>query len=193
MDNTNPLIPINPNPIMPTENLSDIITRDVMDIKESQPNDPAYTPKRFKEQFHFKDDGSLWININNNWVKFGVSTASGMASRASSSTGAQKISCGFRPKIIKITAQSIASGTDNNGTSTATGDANSINNLFRWHYTTGNVWVTNSRNDYIIYVVPEGTGDRVSSATLQSIDDDSFTLNWTYAGVLCRFIWEAYG
>jgi hypothetical protein len=52
------------------ELINDTTQRDLIDIKKPQSGVPTHTPKRFVEQFHFQNDGTLWVYINNTWRSF---------------------------------------------------------------------------------------------------------------------------
>lgn len=167
-------------------------------LNSTNTNPPTYTPQSFQEQFYMQTGGLLWVYINGGWVNVNnpiANLATGSDSRTiASGAGDQKITCGFRPKLIKITAQAKAATSDNNGDSVGTSSAvGTYNCLYRYYYTTSSVWVNDSRTDYIISVFPAGTGTGIARASLTSIDNDGFTLNWVSVGVECKFIWEVIG
>jgi hypothetical protein len=94
------LDPIN-TPVI-AESQNDIMIKDIMELKKAESLSPTHNPRRWKEQFHFKDDGTLWVNIDNTWVQVGggVKIAKGTGTTASNTT--TTISTPFKPKFIRI-------------------------------------------------------------------------------------------
>lgn len=175
--------------------LSDVQTEDntfrsPIIARADTPTNPI--PKTFKEQFYFKTDGTLWINMDGTWEQFvtptsNVATGNG-TSPASIST--QDITCGFRPKVIQIKAETPDVGTS---FGTASGTANEAQQVIPSYVeTTGSTYLRNTLTTaYIVQI-----GDHAANYILGKISfisNDMFRINWTQTDDTCGYIWTAWG
>lgn len=101
-----------------------------------------------------------------------VTTYTTRATRAVGTTGTQKITCGFRPKAININA--IVEGTKTASWGVVDSSGNSYCNKQRGD--------TSIINTIITGVSLQIDGTNSFSASIASIDNDGFTLNWTAVG-----------
>ena len=171
------------------DNIDDLVVL-LRQLKRNLSVEPSETPKNYLEQIQlYNDDLYLFVDKDTRWKPIGVSKcATGRTSRSTGEgTGTQKISIGFRPKLIKITA--VGDG-NNSGMSWGTYTLSASNGCLAKNYD-GTNWISNSYS-YIIYVWNSG-GTSNGQASISSIDDTSFTLNWTQMAMTTNFIWEAYG
>lgn len=125
-----------------------------------------------------------------------TSAPTGYAYALSSSSTSESvvISCGFEPKLIKLT--SFASGTGKAGIFChgITSSATAGDNTYIASYLSGvATYTTTYGTDYIAYLndVPAG---KISTAVVSNISTTGFTLTTVIQGPLnMYFIWEAYG
>lgn len=106
-----------------------------------------------------------------------------------STTGDEQFICGFRPRLIKITA--IDDTARNGGTSWGSAISETTNKcLYTTHSALG--FIGNLSTAYILWVNEDNTSDRIR-AVVSKIDNSSFTLTWSDANIQCSYVWEAFG
>ena len=138
-------------------------------------------------------DGSsykTYLRINNTWqtIGGGGSVAKG-TDQAPNTATTQTITCGFTPKLIKITAN-VSSGTSYNlciGSATSTSDE-SCNVIYKYAATI----LTDNVAGYIIATF-DATGSGTSAASISNISSTGFTLSWLDVTVRPFFTWEVIG
>lgn len=182
---------------IPTSNIdlpkTDYTQYDLSDIQQAQSGVPTHKPKKWKDQFYMRDDGTLWVYINNVWVQVGagLKVAKGTAT-SPASEGAVGVSVGFAPKFVKITAFLDSSTVHAFSICSATSTSNDAGfKVYRYNST--NAFMTNGSVTGIIDIASTNDGSSVVYALLSSFDADGFTLDFQNTTNQCTYIWEAFG
>lgn len=153
---------------------------------------PTHAPKGLYDQMKIYD-GALYIYdyVNQSWISANAKMAAGYETRASSAgTGTVTITCGFRPRLIKINAFcSLPGGWTGWSVGHATSDSDSM--CLGYAYS-GTVWESLYSSSKIIFVWNNGETLN-TQAEVSAISATGFTLNFTAMGVDVRYSYEAFG
>lgn len=144
---------------------------------------PTYNPKTFKEQFYIKDDSSLYVNNNGTWFSLGGgSFASGYGHATSGED--MVVTCGFTPKVIKMTTYNATSGSSRYSIGQwSSAGQHCIFLATSWTNLSG----------YIAYVM-DSSGIQTNGGQISATSSTGFTISWVdYVSGVTDFLWEAYG
>jgi hypothetical protein len=161
-------------------------------LTQSNTDAPTHTPKGFQDQFYFQGS-TLWVYMSGTWVQVGGSNVYIGNDTAPASNILVEYTCGFKPKLVMITAVFNNNSTYNsssNGEATATNVGQCSLNYRTTSYGGGfanlysTSWVLEIRD------TSDSTG---SCAKLDSFTDTGFKLQWYNTTVRPTILYKAIG
>lgn len=156
----------------------------ILKVKQASTATPTYIPISFIDQIAFSGK-SLYANIDSTWYEVsGGRYFAGTDTR--STTGDKTLTCGFTPKMIKITAFSNA---QNAGLSLGVWTSDSGNDCMTRYRDTN--WI-NTLQEKIIAVPADG-GTNETRATITATSSTGATLTFSAAPTAISYIYEIYG
>lgn len=152
---------------------------------------PTFTPKTFYDSVKIYNGIFYIFNYKTNtWVNTSSSFAIGTGT-SPASNGAQEITVGFRPKLIKIISRLNTATTRSQCFGSAT--STSVNQNTCVYHFGANAFENSASDTSFIVNLLDTSGNTASCGVISAISDTSFTINWTNTTEQCNYSYEVFG
>jgi hypothetical protein len=186
LQTSDPLAPVDLNTQFPVN------FRDIEGFIETVEAQPTYIPRKLSDSLKiFNGILNFWDKKNSLWKQAGGQSLNVAIGDGTSPATAQTttITCGFRPKLIRIkafldspTAHAFCiceATTTSNGRGIKVYRPNSTNTYMSTYSVSG-----------IVDLIDQTTGSSVVYAVISNISDTGFTIDWQNTTLQCVYQWE---